>query len=219
MLGVYPMLQIVQWSAIHPRVKMALAGIAVCIVGTGAWFLYYSYTMYQGRKAQIILGECLDEYQKALESKQDMWSEIVLMNELGLNQASGSSLQPYFMVMQAQALAHQKKFDEAVAMIEQADAALNADLPYKAYYALTKSLMQLDASNMKEQGFANLQQLAHDDSYTFQDAALYYLGSYYWVDNNLDKAKETWQLLIDGAETSFKDSPWVAMAEQKYVTL
>ncbi len=214
------MLQIVQWpNTIHPRVKMALIGGAVCLIGIAAWFLYYSYTMYQGRKAQIILGECLEEYQKALESKQDMWSEIMLMNELGLNQASGSSLQPYFLVMQAQALAHQKKFDEAVAMIEQADAALSDHVPYKAYYALTKSLIQLDASNMKEQGFANLQQLAHDDTYMFQDAALYYLGSYYWVDNNLEKAKDAWQLLLNGAETSFKDSPWVAMAEQKYTTL
>ncbi len=214
------MLQIVQWShTIDSRVKMALMAGVIGVVGITSWFLYYSYAMYKGRNAQVILSECLQEYNKALESKQDMWSEVVLMNELGLNQASGSSLQPYFYVMQAQALAHQKKFDEAVEMLEQADAALGAHLPYKAYYALTKSLIQLDAPDMKEQGFNALQQLAHDDDYMFQDAALYYLGNYYWVDNNLDKAKGTWQRLIDGSQTAFRDSPWVAMAEKKYATL
>ncbi|MEX0849138.1 MAG: hypothetical protein WD055_02820 [Candidatus Dependentiae bacterium] len=207
-------------SVQDPKTKAMIIGLGFLTLSTIGWFSYQWYSVYRGKKAQQILGECLQEYQTATNSVQPLWSEIHLMNDLGFDQASGSSLQPFFLVMQAQALARQQKIEEATTHMQQAIEMLDAASPYKNYFMLTKNLMQLDATNKDErmQGFEQLQLLAQDEHNTYRDAALYHVGDYYFADNNFGKAKETWQKLI-AQKAEFSDSPWIELAEQKVATV
>jgi tetratricopeptide (TPR) repeat protein len=207
-------------SVQDPKTKAMIIGLGLLTLLTIGWFSYKWYSVCRGKRAQQILGECLQEYQIATNSVQPLWSEIHLMNDLGFDQASGSSLQPFFLVMQAQALAHQHKMDEAAELMQKAIEMLDAASPYKNYFALTKSLMQLDATNKDEkaQGFEQLQLLAQDQNNQYRDAAMYHVGDYYFADNNFGKAKEVWQKLVD-QKAEFADSPWIELAEQKVATV
>jgi hypothetical protein len=191
--------------------------LAVFLIGVTTWLAYGWYTVNQGKKSQLILSECIDEYQKMLESKDAIWSEVLLMNQLGHEQAS--SLKPYFLVMEAQALARQGKAVEAVNLLEQAEKALaTGGVPYKNYYHLTKALIQLDTQDvsLQQQGLSELQRLAHDEQNIFQDAALYYLAEYYAANDDLDKAQEERQLLLDGLDTIFKNSSWATKVKERF---
>lgn len=203
------------------RTKVIVGFLAMSAMGVALWFAYNWYAVYQNKKTQVILAECIDEYQKAVGSSQSIWPEVALMNDLGYEQAQASSLKPYFLVIEAQALAHQGKIAEAIATLEQAEAKLSSNLPYKNYYLLTKALIQLDAqdASTKEQALFNLQELAHDNSNMFQDAALYFLAEYYSANNDFEKAQTERQLLVGGLDTVFKDSPWAAKVKEKFPSL
>ncbi len=203
-----------------PKTKATLIGLGFLTLSVLGWFSFRWYKVYTGKKAQQVLGECLFEYQKAVDSVHPLWSEINLMNDLGYDQASGSSLQPFFLVMQAQSLARQQKIGQAVEHMQRAIDGLSSTSPYKNYFALTQSLMQLDASKKEERqkGFEQLQQLAQNADNQYGDAAQFHLGDYYYADNNFEQAKKTWQTLVAQKDV-WQDSPWVNSAEEKLATL
>ncbi len=198
------------------KTKVALCCLAAILIGTTAWLTYGWYTVNQGKKSQLILSECIDEYQKMFESKDAVWSEVFLMNQLGSEQAP--LLKPYFLVIEAQSLAHQGKTVEAINLLDQAEAAIASDVPYKNYYHLTKSLIRLDGQDvsLQQQGLSELQLLAHDEENIFQDAALYYLAEYYAARDDLEKAQKERQLLLDGLSTTFKNSPWATKVKERF---
>lgn len=193
-------------------------GVSVAALLVLGLFSLRTYKAYQGRKAQRILSESLQEFQTTTISYKPQWAEVKFMNELGAQQTAGTALQPYFVVMQAQALAQEGKFEDAVVRMQDAIDMLPSDSPYKAYYTLTKHLMQLDAPSQKEAGFAALQQLADDSAYPYRDAALYHVADYYNALNDDAHAKATWQKLV-AESASFTGSPWVALAQQKLTTV
>lgn len=203
-----------------PKTKAMLIGLVFLTLSVLGWFSYSWYNVYTGQQAQKVLGECLQEYQKAIDSIHPLWDEIKLMNELGYDQSSGTSLQPFFLVMQAQALARQQEIDKAVAQMQQAIDTLPQSSPYKNYFVLTQSLMQLDATQKDERqkGFEQLQTLAQDAYNQYGDVAQFHVGDYYFADNNFAQARNVWQTLV-AQKDQWKDSPWVALAEQKLATL
>lgn len=198
-------------------VYVSVAVLALLVLG---WFSFHSYKVYRGKQVQLILGESLQEFQTAMNVEQPQWGEVALMNELAAQQASGSALHPFFIVMQAQALAQQHKVDEAVVLMQQAIDGLPSCSPYRVYFALTKSLMQLDASSQEEKnaGFATLQTLANDTENPYRDAALYHVGDYYFAMNEAVKSREAWMQLLEQS-AAFPGSPWVALAQQKLATV
>lgn len=200
--------------------KVVYAGVSALALFVLGWYAFNSYKVYQGKRVQRILGESLQEFQTAMNTVQPQWGEVRLMNELGAQQSSGSALHPFFLVMQAQAAAQQQKVDEAVVLMQQAIDGLPNYSPYKIYFALTKSLMQLDASTQeeKDKGLATLQALAQDTANPYRDAALYHVGDYYFALNEAAKSREAWMQLIEQSAV-FAGSPWVALAQQKLATV
>lgn len=199
--------------------KFVYAGVSVSALLVLGWTAFHSYKVYQGKRVQRILSESLQEFQIAMNVAQPQWGEVQLMNELGAQQASGSSLQPFFLVMRAQALAQQHKFDEAIPLMQQAIDGLPSYSPYKIYFVLTKSLMQLDASQEeKDKGLASLQALSEDVANPYRDAALYHIGDYYFALNETAKARDVWVQLVEQSAI-FKGSPWVILAQQKLATI
>ncbi len=198
------------------KTRIALGCLVVFSLGIVAWLAYSWYSVNQGKRSQLILSECIDEYQKMFESKDAVWSEVLLMNELGREQAS--SLKPYFLIMEAQALARQGKFLEAIDLFNKVERELSSDSPYKSYYHLTKVLIQLDMQDdsLQQQGLLELQRLAHDEQNIFQDAALYYLAEYYAAHDAFEKAQEIRKLLLNGSETTFKNSSWAMQVKERF---
>lgn len=194
------------------------AGVVIAALALLGWHGLRMFRAHQGKKLQVVLSESLQEFQTTMNSYVPQWGEVQEMNELGASQAAGTALQPYFVVMQAQALAQQQKYEDAVVQMEHAITLLPSDSLYKDYYMLTKHLMQLDVPAQKEAGLAALKALSDDVHYPYRDAALYHVGEYYSAMNDDAQAKQAWQQLAELA-AAFAKSPWVALAQQKLATL
>ena len=201
---------------IHPQVKMALMGLGVLALSATAWFGYQWYYVQQIKNSQKIVADCLEEYNKTIDSEQPLWNEVVMMNELGLQQST-KVLHPYFLVMEAQALARQGEVHEALPLMQQAINGLASDSPYYTYFKTTHALMQLDAQDVGvlEHGLDQLRILADDQKNIYRDIALYHIGAYYWSQDDVAQAKTFWQELVDLKNTVFADSSWAGLAEQK----
>lgn len=195
---------------------MLAACIVAVLIGV-SWFTYTWYMIDQAKKTQILLSECLDEYQKTLESKDPLWSELVVMNDLATQQSHFVPMKPYLLVMKAQALARQGLIAQAVDIMSQAESMIPQCVPYKALYVLTKSLMQLDAQDdlLQQQGLVQLKQLAYDTKNVFRDAALFHLAAYYQVHNELTEVADIVKILEN--DSTYKDSVWTARAKEYFV--
>jgi cytochrome c-type biogenesis protein CcmH/NrfG len=93
-----------------------------------------------------------------------------------------------------------------------------AGSPLIALYEMERALIQLDSADDKFQqaGLQTLQALADDKNNTHRDSAQYYLGNYYWAHNDVDKAHDIWQKLVDEQrDEKLAPSPWVQQVQQQ----
>ncbi len=74
--------------------------------------------------------------------------------------------------------------------------------------------MDADESDIQKQGLDDLQRIANDTVRADRDMALYYLGLYYWSQEDVDKARTVWSELLP-LVTAEPASPWAQLAAQK----
>jgi tetratricopeptide (TPR) repeat protein len=203
---------------IDPRVLQIGSLILLAGAGIGAgWYGMQWYVARKGTAAQQLMSDCMDEYRKAQVSKDSLWGEVELASTLAHTQAAGSALEPYFVIMQAQAYGAQGHTAKALEHMERALAELPVDSVYRSYFTVTQALIKLYAADYAQEGLAQLQQLAADERNWFADIAAYHVGEWYWMHDKLPEAKQAWQQLVD--QQALADSPWVALAKQKLMTL
>lgn len=187
----------------------ALALLAVCFWG------YRWYRIGQEEKAQEVFSSCMREYERA-EQDATLWPNAELMFRLGLEQNKSSSMAPYFLAYQAEALLNMGKMSEARVSMKKAVDALSSSSPVATLYATKYALMMMDAdeSDIQKQGLDDLQRIANDTVRADRDMALYYLGLYYWSQEDVDKARTVWSELLP-LVTAEPASPWAQLAAQK----
>src|ERR1700722_16795746 len=103
----YDFLDINYLSSLMERHKRELSiGISVLVLMAGGGFYYYNYRISQQELAQKAFFVCIQEFERA-NKNVDLWPEAELAAVTGYRQHSGSSLAPYFLALQAQALVRQ----------------------------------------------------------------------------------------------------------------
>ncbi len=104
-------------------------------------------------------------------------------------------------------------------------AASSVDL--KQVYAFSVALMDVDSldEGVRSQGLEQLKDLCANETSSVYDAALFYLGEYYWKQQNYQEARLWWGQLIlatnkkmQGAPVEAK-SPWAALAKERVALL
>jgi tetratricopeptide (TPR) repeat protein len=205
---------------IDPRIVRigSLIVLSGAAVGAG-WYGMQWYVARKGSAAQLLMGDCMDEYRKAQVSKDSLWSEVELASTLAHTQAAGTALEPYFVMMQAQAYAAQGQIEKALEHVERALAELPVDSAYRSFFTVTQALIKLDApsEDVAHAGLLQLQQLAAEERNWFADVAAYHVGEWYWLHDKMAEAKVAWQQLVD--QPTLADSPWAELAKQKLMTL
>lgn len=208
------------FDGLSPRLTQtaSLAMLLIMIVGAG-WYGWHWYIERKGAQAQQLMSDCMDEYRKAQTSTDSLWKEVELASSLAHTQAAGTSLEPFFVIMQAQAQAAQGNVDTALELMGQALAQLPTDSVYRSYFLVTQALLKLTASSeaVVHDGLQQLQTIAADEKNLFADLAAYQLGQWYWLHDKTTEAKEFWQRLADNA--SLTGSPWREQAVQKLAVL
>lgn len=205
----------------YMKYARALFGIVVGVALLGsAYWGYFSYKTSQEKQAQKILSECIEQFERASYpgSMGSLWPSVEMACQLGYEQHSSSSLAPYFLAYEADALLAQKKDNEAIAVMGNMMNLLSSDSPLYDMYATKYALMQLDAADEKTHvdGLNALQALGSKESNKQKDIALYYLGSYYESVNDIAAAKNTWEQLvaIESPDAEYA-SPWIAHVKER----
>ena len=192
----------------------------------GAKELYTRYAMHVGGKAQIVVAEAVEEYDKALynyfekeESKElalQQFDDVQIAFDTVLKQHSGSSLVPYALAIKADTFAYKGDFKSALSVLDSAISKMSVSAP--GYYLLkTKyALMQLDAGQT-EAALSSLKDLSFNSDNPTADTAAFFLGYYYWTIHDKEKARGAWKALeaTDNKKVASGTSPWLQFAQEK----
>ena len=190
------------------------AALLVGILVVAGWYGYTWYQKYQEESAFKLFEQNVEEFERVTqEGKQADWANIELLFKLGHDQYSRSSLAPYFLVYQAQAMKKQGKHDtQVIELLDKAITAMGSASSLQPMFKVKVALMYLDMAEQENvtKGIEALRAVSENKNSTGYDIAAYYLGLYYWTHDNAAKATPIWQELIDSQKNIAKvgQSPW-----------
>ncbi len=186
---------------------------------------YRMYVASRESAAQVVMAEAFEDYDKALyyalegkdskEVVEQRFEDAKIAFDGFLQNHSGSSLALYAMAFKADISLQKGDKQAAIATLEKALAGASVNAP--GYYLIkTKlALVRLD-DGQTDQALKALSDLAHEYNNPTSDMAAFYLGYYYWVNRDLNKAREAWKLLEQlGNAQGQGVSPWLAIAQGK----
>ena len=186
---------------------IGIGGIIVLTLGMIGYSYYREWSEASAHKAFIEMMRYYDapvtgkmvatESVIEFASEAEKWAKVAEVCKTTYNQHRGSDMASMFQAYQAQALASQGNIDEAIALLS---SAVNS-IPSKEmrdFYSLKLTLMKLDSSkpDVQQAGFAELKKMAENTAAITHEAALYYLGSYFWNLKDFNQAKNYWQQLM-----------------------
>jgi predicted Zn-dependent protease len=177
-------------------------------------FLFFAHKLWvikRERAAQYDFAFLMTEYDTMSREKNPQWSELLEKFEKNYDKHSNSSLLPYYLGYKVQILLAQDKKEEALVILDKMIADMPGS-PMLALYEMEQALIQLDSNDgeLNQVALQALKTLADDTDNMFRDSAQYYLGRYYWAQNQIDDAREVWQQLIDEQrDEKIAPSPWV----------
>lgn len=206
-------------QVINRNAKSLIATGVLTAILLGGYYYVRVYRVEQDARAHATLTEVLAEVTRA-STKPDAWQDVEIAARTGYRQHSGSSLAPYFLAIEADALAQQGKVVEGRDQLAAVVGSLSKDAPLTSLYALKLARMQLNAEDqaVRSQGLASLQTLAQDTKSVVHDEALFRLGKAFAQEKNGEQARQSFQQLIDTYKES-KDaagqSVWAALAQEQ----
>lgn len=196
--------------------KYGAIALGVAFILTGLFFGHRWYVVYREREAQAVLA---DYMHKAQVDSDASLAAIEMLFQEGAQKQSGSYLEPYFLVFQANTMIKEGKLDDAIGIMEKAIATMSKNNLLLPLFEVKRALMQLDSKveATKDAGFQKLTELAHNVNNPYADMASFFLGNYYWSEDKLDEATKVWQELIEAQRKQeiVASSPWAQLAQSK----
>ena len=194
----------------------------VCLVGISVtlFFGHKFWVKQKNKLAQRDFGMLMYEYHKVAREKNPEWSVLLEKLKNGYEQHKNSLFAPYYVSYQVNILLQQNKHDDALVLLNNLTSEFDKS-PLKSLYSMEKSLVTLDSNNDQEHRKAidDLIVLANDAQNDFRDIAMFYLGRYYWVHDQIDLARDIWQRLVDEQrDEKIAPSPWADQVKD-YLTL
>lgn len=184
------------------RMLYVLQAITIMILLGGCFGGYRWYCSFREQAAQKRFSDGVKEYNNTLSGQlgHQNWAMIAEVFGLGAREYSGTSLAPFYLAYQAQALLKDNKLTEAASVMDHAVGLMSPENELYFEYALKNVLMQMDvvetAGGTTDDTEKKLVDLADNAKNKQRDAALFYLGRYYLSKNNDARAKEVLQKLV-----------------------
>lgn len=189
-----------------------LSGSPEAGVGYGMYYYHQSRALKEQVSSSSLV-ETLEELERAYSTSGD-WKEVEVAAKTGLQAHKNSSLAPYFMVVEAQALAQQGSIAQAVELLDKAIAALPKDISLRYLFMTTQAQIKMDSQEkaLLGQGVDQLIALTKDSKNIYKDKALYNLLQYYQSQGNTQEAEATQAQLQSFASNDKEPSPWAQLA-------
>lgn len=212
---IIPIQEIKQFT--DKNLKWLIASGVIVVALMGGWYYVNVYQVQEDARAHATLSEVLTEVTRAT-SKPEVWQDVEIAARTGYRQHKGSSLAPYFIAIQADALLQQGNTQEGILKLSEAVNSLSKDAPLAHLYQLKLARLQLADTDTQSQGLAVLQKLSQAEDSLVQDEALYQLGIYYAQQQDSSQARATLQKLVDAhkdADNALGQSVWVPLAQDQ----
>ena len=190
-----------------------VSSLVFIIALSGGWYYFRVFRAQQIRLAYEALNECLDETMRAYQNPS-LWDEAEIAAHTGLRQFGNWEFKPYFKTIQAEALLREGDAEHAYLLLGQAHEEMAKASPFYGYVLIKKLLIGVDLGY--EGAISSLESLAQDKTSSVQDMALYFLGNYYFLAHDTDRARDIWQKLVELFETKGQGlSPWARHAQTR----
>ena len=221
--------------------ELRIWGVGAIIVAIvfGGYYGYHWVNERWNQKAQLAFGESHDVYQQALnlqfnekakaEDKKELWEQVEIDFKQAFEHNKHSSFAPFFKGFRSRTLTYQGERDSSLKFMREAVKKMGSKNPYRGLYEIGLSFMLLDGSEEeKAEGLKILNTIADNSKNGFQDMALYYLGLYFNIISESEKAIEYWKKIKDDSipapsgrkgDWEKKQSPWAQLAKMKLVEL
>ncbi len=212
----------------------------IVVVALGLAGFYYGYNIYiqkRESKAYEAFIEVTHAYKNAEEASfravmpnktssdnvEAMWNDVEILLDAAYTANSSSYLAPFFLAYKANLMLEQgKSVDEAYQVMKQALAKLSSSSEFYDLFRLKVAKMACDSSDesMKAQGLQDLITIADNKKSIAQAEALYTLGIYYMMQNDVENAKNYFSKIVeDEKQDLFNSSLWVNEAKEKLASL
>jgi predicted negative regulator of RcsB-dependent stress response len=202
---------------IYSNDKNVIRAIAFVALLVGMFFAHKLWVNNREQSAQYDFAALMTEFEMTSREKDPQWSALLEKFETQYKKHSNSSLLPYYLGYKVQILLAEDKRDEALATLD----TMISDLvgsPLIALYEMERALLQLDIADaqLNDAGLETLKTLAQDKDNLYRDSAQYYLGRYYWANNQVADARAIWQQLVDEQrDEKMAPSPWVNQVQEQ----
>ncbi|MFA6526883.1 MAG: hypothetical protein WCT20_00460 [Candidatus Babeliales bacterium] len=197
-------------ALIYKKYVIAVA-IGLCVVASSI-VVYQLYGHHRNVRAHKEMIEALKVYEASVvpnaqphtndsfwqfPTEEEKWKNVSDVFAQGYEKNKGAGIAPFFLTVQAEALARLGKLDDAVKVMDRA----LYELPSKEMQAIYKvkfALIKLDSTQAayQKQGLSELIALAGDDKGFAHEHALYHTGMYFWCKKDFAQAKNYWQQLM-----------------------
>ncbi len=197
------------------KTVLLIAGVVVGVAIGGGVYWHLSRTKHQ-ELAQATLSEVLNETIRA-QQNAELWPEIEVAARTGYQQYSSTSLAPYFLAVQADALIQQNKHADALSLMREALNSLSERSPLYFLYATKQARIMLDSEdeNTQTQGLEKLISISKNNNNLQKDETLYYLGSYYMNRADNEKALKAFNEIVEMTKNQTDyPSPWTRLAQE-----
>ncbi len=204
-----------------------LTGAAfVALFGYGCLKGYHFYNERKQKAAQALFSDVLHEYEKVLKEQfkgeqsaqalAQQWEDVVV----GLTSVEADHASTVYgaasYAVHASIAMEKHLYDEAFSFIDLAIKNVSKSSPLYNIYRTKRALMCMDG-NKVEEGIAALKELITDTANNSADTAAFYLGYYYWTNNDIAQAKEIWKFFTLQASNEKPEavSPWAQIVQSK----
>jgi len=175
--------------------------------------LYYAMQVYDAPTTKTTQEEAVISF----ASEEEKWKKVEDVARLGWSGHSGPVV-AQFGVLWSEALLKQGKLDEAIEKLDKAIEKVPSQY-LKDFYILKSARMKIDSSNetSHQEGLSLLKSIAHDSNNYAHEAALYYLGYYFWDKKDYMQVKNYWRQLVVkyGLKDAKHQSGFADVAKQK----
>lgn len=204
--------------------RIYIAVFILGIVGVGGYYAYSWHSNNVQKLAQKAFSESLEVYKQALsldfakevpeKDRQNLWAEAEIAFKTGYQQNKSSTLAPFFLAYEAQALLKQNKLDQAYEALSDGLKKIPSSSPFSYLYQVTQALIEIDKQDVQK-GVDSLEKLTKDKNNPLKDMAVFYLGEYYLSNNEIAKARLQFESLDSMKTDAKQDSPWVTLAKAR----
>ncbi len=206
-------------SMLGRHIKEIGIAITIVLVVAGGYFGYRSYVVSREQRAHHSFADYLQDYQMAEKANsKEEWERVSNLLGHGFVQHKGSNVAPLFLSLKSDAQVKLGELVEAINTIQRAIDALPRGSKLLSLFLIKQALMRLDVEDeaLQKVGLEQLVTIARDKDSEHKDIALFYLGRYYWVHDQIEDAKKSWQELEDSSwQEKAYPSPWVEEVKQK----